>query len=79
MIHFDKTLLSSIKTAQVFCLPVLGPPTAAIETNGKIPIYFTGGEPGPWKPLYLRKNIFPPPHDHSSPGKPMEMFKKSGG
>lgn len=42
VIHFDKILFSSIKTAWEFCLPIPGLPTAAIETNGRIPIYFHG-------------------------------------
>lgn len=58
VIHFDKTLLSSIKTAQVFCLPVLGPPTAAIETNGKIPIYFHGRRARPLETFVFKEKHF---------------------
>lgn len=58
VIHFDKTLLSSIKTAWVFCLPILGPPTAAIETNGKIPIYFHRRRAKPLETFVFKEKHF---------------------
>lgn len=54
-IHFDKMLLSSIKTAWAFCLPMLGLPTAAIETNGRI--YFHG-----WRAKLLETFVFKEKH-----------------
>ena len=58
VIHFDKMLLSSVKTAWVFCLSTLGPPTAAIETNGKIPIYFHRRRAKPLETFVFKEKHF---------------------
>jgi len=58
VIHFARTLLSSSKTAQLFCLPILGPPTAAPETNGKIPISFHGRGAKPSETFVFKEKQF---------------------
>lgn len=71
--------LAAAKLLKYFACLYLGLLRLPLKPMAKFPSPSMGGEPSPQKPLYLRKNSFPPTHDYSSPEKPMEMLKKSGG